>query len=157
MLHFWKTLHKGIYIMKSGVCVSVSLLWKMLNSPPVLKLLDSQGYLWLPYDLAEVKKIIGETFKPATLFFQKNTLCHSFRIIVIPSVWLSFLPNHCHFKYLSWQWFGRNDNHTEGWKNWPYLRVIINTYYLLRKCACRVRFDSKQKSDREKTCKGPSI
>ena len=29
-------------------------------------------------------------------FFQKNTLCHSFRIIVIPSVLLSFLPDYCH-------------------------------------------------------------
>ena len=30
------------------------------------------------------------------IFFQKNTLCHSFRIIVIPSVLLSFLPDYCH-------------------------------------------------------------
>ena len=29
-------------------------------------------------------------------FFQKNTLCHSFRIIVIPSILLSFLPDYCH-------------------------------------------------------------
>ena len=29
-------------------------------------------------------------------FFQKNTLCHSFRITVIPSVLLSFLPDNCH-------------------------------------------------------------
>ena len=57
-----------------------------LTSPPVLKLLDSQGYLWLPYDLAEVIKLIEETFElKEYLFFQKNTLCHSFWIIVIPS------------------------------------------------------------------------
>jgi hypothetical protein len=35
-----------------------------LTSPPVLKLWDSQGYLWLPYDLTEVIKLIGETFEP---------------------------------------------------------------------------------------------
>ena len=29
-------------------------------------------------------------------FFHKNTLCHSFRIIVIPSELLSFLPYYCH-------------------------------------------------------------
>ena len=29
-------------------------------------------------------------------FFQKNTLCHSFCIIVIPSILLSFLPDYCH-------------------------------------------------------------
>ena len=28
--------------------------------------------------------------------FQKNTLCHSFCISVIPSVLLSFLPDYCH-------------------------------------------------------------
>jgi hypothetical protein len=64
--------------------------------PSVLKLLDSQGYLWLPYDLAEVIKLIEETFVLKRLFFQKNTLCHSFRIIDIPSVLLSFLPDYCH-------------------------------------------------------------
>ena len=63
------------------VCVSPI----TLTSPPVLKLLDSQGYLWLPYDLTEVIKLIEETFE------QKNTLsflpdyCHSFHISVIPS------------------------------------------------------------------------
>ena len=67
-----------------------------LTSPPVLKLQDGQGYLWLPYDLAEVIKLIGETFEPKKNFFQKNTLCHSFRIIVIPSLLLSFLPDYCH-------------------------------------------------------------
>ena len=30
------------------------------------------------------------------IFFQKNTLCHSFRISVIPSIVLSFLPDYCH-------------------------------------------------------------
>ena len=44
-----------------------------LTSPLVLKLLNSQGYLWLPYDLAEVIKLIGETFEPPFVF-QKNTL-----------------------------------------------------------------------------------
>ena len=54
-----------------------------LTSPPVLKLWDTQGYLWLPYDLMEVIKLIRVTFKQK-FFFQKNILCHSFRITVIP-------------------------------------------------------------------------
>ena len=75
-----------------GWCVFVCGHWNVqtLTSPPVLKLWDSQGYLWLSYDLMEVINLIGVTFK------QKNTLCHSFRIIVIPSVLLSFLPYYCH-------------------------------------------------------------
>ena len=58
----------------------------MLTSNPVLKLLDSQGYLWIPYDLLEVVKLIEVTFK---LFFQENILCH-------PFVLLSFLLYYCH-------------------------------------------------------------
>ena len=68
-----------------------------LTTPPVLMLRGTQGYLWLPYDLTEVINLIGETFEPKNIFFfKKNTLCHSFRIIVIPSVLLSFLPDFCH-------------------------------------------------------------
>ena len=80
----------------------------MLTSPPVFKLLDSQGYLWLPYDLTEVIKLFGETFE------QKNTLCHSFRIIVIPSKLfreLQILTSSKSFPY------------PKGDKNWPYMRV----------------------------------
>ena len=66
-----------------------------LTSPSILKLCDTQGYLWLPYDLTEVIKLFGVTFKQKNLFFQKNTLCHSFGISVIPSVLLSFLPDWC--------------------------------------------------------------
>ena len=45
----------------------------------------------------EVKKLIGERFEPKKIFFfKKNTLCHSFHIIVIPSIVLSFLPDYCH-------------------------------------------------------------
>jgi hypothetical protein len=65
------------------------------TSLPVLKLWDTQGYLWLSYDLMKVIKLIGEIFEPIFFFFQ-NTLCHSFLIIVIPSVLLSFLPDYCH-------------------------------------------------------------
>ena len=36
---------------------------QMLASPPILKLWDTQGYLWLCYDLMEVIKLIGVTFK----------------------------------------------------------------------------------------------
>ena len=66
-----------------------------LTSPPILKLWDTQGYLWLPYDLTEVIKLFGVTFKQKNFFFQKNTLCHSFRIIVIPLILLSFLLDYC--------------------------------------------------------------
>ena len=63
-----------IYIIKAGVCVSVCghLNVPTLTSPPILKLLDSQGYLWLPYDLTEVIKLIGETLGPKEYFFAKK-------------------------------------------------------------------------------------
>ena len=67
-----------------------------LTTPPVLMLWGTQGYLWLPYDLTEVIKLFGVTFKQKNIFFFKKILCHSFRIIVIPSVLLSFLPDYCH-------------------------------------------------------------
>ena len=73
----------------SGVCLFVCGHYnvRMLTSPPILKLWVTQGYLWLPYDLTEVIKLIGETFE------QKDTLCHSFRIIVIPSVHIVIIPD----------------------------------------------------------------
>ena len=40
--------------------------------------------------------IIEETFKQKRFFFKKTFVCHSFRIINIPCVILSFLPNYCH-------------------------------------------------------------
>ena len=127
-----------------------------LTSPPVLKLWDTQGYLWLPYDLTEVIKLIGERFEPKKLFFQKITLCHSFRISVIPSVLLSFLPDFCHSfricvipsrlvsflsnivipsKLLPFQIFViLNSSNTlpypkgekNGHRRWPYMRVFTN-------------------------------
>ena len=75
---------------------------QMLTSPPILKLWDTQGYLWLPYDLAKVIKLIGERFEPKKLFFSKKYFmsflphyCHSFRITVIPSGLLSLFPYYC--------------------------------------------------------------
>jgi hypothetical protein len=81
-----------------GRCLSVCqhLNVQTLTSPPILKLWDTQGYLWLSSDLTEVIKLIGVTFRQKKIFFQKNTLCHSFRISVIPSVVLSFFPDYCH-------------------------------------------------------------
>ena len=88
-----------------GRCLSVCqhLNVQTLTSPPILKLWDTQGYLWLPYDLTEVIKLFGVTFKQKNFFFQKKYFmsflppyCHSFRITVIPSVLLSFLPDFCH-------------------------------------------------------------
>ena len=58
-----------------------------VTSPPVLKLWDSQGYLWLPYDLTEVINLTGVTFKQKNIFFFKD----SFQIIVIPSVMMLLL------------------------------------------------------------------
>ena len=102
-----------------------------------------QGYLWLPYDLAEVIKLIGEILGPKTFFFQKKYFvipsplvsflhyyCHSFCIIVIPYVLVSFLPYYCHSfhiivipsklhivisKFLN----------SSCALPWPYLRVIV--------------------------------
>ena len=124
-----------------------------LTSPPVLKLWDTQGYLWLPYDLTEVIKLIEERFEPKNIFFQKNTLCHSFRISVIPSVLLSFLPYYCHsfriivipsvlvsflpnivipselFRELQILTSSKSFPYPKGEKNghrrWPYMRVSI--------------------------------
>ena len=102
-------IYEYIYIIKSDVCLSVCQHSNVrtLTSPPILKLWDTQGYLWLPYDLTEVIKLFGVTFKQKNFFFFKKILyvipsallsflryyCHSFRITVIPSVLLSFLPN----------------------------------------------------------------
>ena len=61
----------------------------LTTNTPVFKLWDTQGYLWLPYDLTEVTKLIGETFESKRFFFRKF---HSFRINVIPSGLLSSLP-----------------------------------------------------------------
>ena len=90
-----------------GRCLSVCHYYDVrLTSPPVLKLWGTQGYLWLPYDLTEVIKLIGERFEPKKKKKFKKILyvipsallsflpyyCHSFQIIVIPSILLSFLP-----------------------------------------------------------------
>ena len=62
---------KDSYLYYKGQCVFVCghSNVQTLTSPQILKLLDSQGYLWLPYDLREVIKLIGETFGPKTFFF----------------------------------------------------------------------------------------
>ena len=90
-----------------------------LTSPPVLKLWDTQGYLWLSYDLTKVIKLIGERFEQnKKIFFKKIVYvipsallpclpdyCHSFRIFVILSGFLSFLPI-CHaFRIIAFQIF----------------------------------------------------
>ena len=118
-----------------------------LTTPPVLKLWGTQGYLWLPYDLTEVIKLIGERFEPKKYFFSKKYpmsflphYCHSFRITVIPSGFLSFLPYQCHSfrinvipsKLLPFQIFSiLNISSTlpypkgekNGHRRWPYMRV----------------------------------
>ena len=85
-------------------CVSVCRHFNVrLTTPPVLMLWGTQGYQWLPYDLTEVIKLIGERFEPKNIFFQKKYpmsflphYCHSFHSTVIPSGLLSFLPYYCH-------------------------------------------------------------
>ena len=87
------------FFQKNTLCHS----FRIIVIPSVLKVFDSQGYLWLPYDLTEVIKLIGERFEPKKYFFSKKYpmsflphYCHSFRITVIPSGFLSFLPDYCH-------------------------------------------------------------
>ena len=115
-----------------------------LSSPPVLELLASQGYLWLPYDLAEVIKLIGVTFKkkkikkilyviPSALLSFLPYYCHSFRIIVIPSILVSFLPNIVIpselFRELQVLTSSNSFPYPKGEKNghrrWPYMRVLL--------------------------------
>ena len=90
-----------LYCYMRIVFYQVSSVWnvQMLTSPPILKLLDSQGYLWLSYGPNGVNKTNGVNI----FFFQKNTLCHSYRISVIPVIpsgLLSFLPNYSeNYKY----------------------------------------------------------
>ena len=72
------------------ITVIPSGLLSFLPYPAVLKLYDSQGYLWLPYDLTEVIKLFGVTFKQkkkSKKYFMSFLphFCHSFRIIVTPS------------------------------------------------------------------------
>ena len=78
------------YVYYSSVCVCGHSNVAMLTSPPILKLWDTQGYLWLPYDLMEVIKLFGVTFKQKNIFFFKKIL------YVIPSALLSFLPYYYH-------------------------------------------------------------
>ena len=100
---FWRLIRYNPYnyIIKADVCGHFNV--RTLTSPPILKLRDNQGYLWLPNDLKEVINLIGVTFKQKNIFFSKKYFmsflphyCHSFRITVIPSVLLSFLPDYCH-------------------------------------------------------------
>jgi hypothetical protein len=100
-------------------------------SHPILKLWDTQGYLWLPYDLTEVIKVNGETFELKQK--QENTLsfllhyCHSFYITVIPSGLLSFFPDYCHSFCISchsFQIFSFLPNYCHQF--WDYLLVFQN-------------------------------
>jgi hypothetical protein len=137
-----------------------------LTSPPVLKLLDSQGYLWLCYDLAEVIKLIGETFEQKVFFSKKyfvipSTLlsflpyyCCSFCIIVIPSALVSFPPNYCHsFRVIvipselllliilnSSCTLPYPKGGKIGWQSRPYLRVSYKEHFKRLKCDSSIEF-----------------
>ena len=96
---------------KIGINYEISYLEPRLLLPPIAQLVEHQtsdqdvlssSLTWgsilfyarlctvIRHCVAEVINLIRKTFE------QKNTLCHFFRIIVIPSVILSFLPNYFH-------------------------------------------------------------
>ena len=69
-------------------------------------------YLWLPHDLAEVIKLIGETFRAKIfllsfhpIFVIPSEYCHAFRIIAISNI--------CHPEQLQYPPI------PEGRENWP--------------------------------------
>ena len=90
---FW-TIKKPIYIIKADVCLFVCghSNVQMLTSPPILKLWNTQGYLWLPYDQTEIMKLIGERFEP--IFFSKTQFHQSqmqnLRIVLTNIIMVSF-------------------------------------------------------------------
>ena len=94
----WNFLSDVVYkIQVWNLYYKVRCVWT-LECPQILKIWDTQEYLWLPYDLTEVIKLIGVTFEQKILFFSKKYFmsflphyCHSFRITFIPSRLLSFL------------------------------------------------------------------
>ena len=108
-----------------------------LTSPPVLKLWDTQGYLWLSYDLNE--DLIGGRFEPKKILYGIPSAllsflpdyCHSFQIIVISSILVSFLPNIVIpskiFRELwiltSSKRFPYPKSEKNGHRRWPYMRV----------------------------------
>ena len=122
MIFLWKNLP---FLIKINLYYKVRCLFVChysnvrLTTPPVLKLWGTQGYLWLPYDLTEVIKLIGERFEPKNFFFSKKYpmsflphYCHSFHSTVIPSGLLSFLPDYCH----SFQILSFHPNYSENYK-----------------------------------------
>ena len=84
-----------IYIIKSDVCL------RTLECPAnYSSSFYAMGYPRVPmaslWPNGGNKANWGNIQAKKNFFFQKNTLCHSFRISVIPSVLLSFLPDYCH-------------------------------------------------------------
>jgi hypothetical protein len=99
-------------------------------------------------------KLIGDTFEN-NIHFKKNTLCHSFHMIVIPFIVLSFLPGYCHsfriilipsflvpflpniiivipfefFKELqiltSFKRLTYPKGKKNGYRRWPYMQVLV--------------------------------
>ena len=133
------------------MCLS-SLQCTNVTSPPVLKLCDSQGYLWLPCVLTEAINLIGVTsrqkkfFKkvlyviPSVLLSFFPYYCHSFHINVIPSELLSFLQDYCHsFRIIviCHSEYFLYPPISEGWENRPaepsrtYLQVSFNFWHII--------------------------
>ena len=122
-----------IYIIKSGVCVFVCQHFNVqLTSPPVLKLWDTQGYLWLSAPQFFFSKKYFMSFLPHYFHTFHTTVipsrllsfllyyCHSFRIIVIPSKLfreLQILTSSKSFPYPK----GEKNGH----RRWPYMRVFV--------------------------------
>ena len=121
---------------------------------------------------------MGKDLSQKNIFFQKNTLCHSFRIIVIPSIVLSFLPDYCHsfriivipsvlvsflpnivipsklFRELQILTSSKSFPYPKGEKNghrrWPYMRVIHKK--LNKSCSLdKFFFSWKKNVSRKKT------
>ena len=85
---------------------------RTLTSPPILKLWDTQGYLWLPYDLTKVINLIGETIGSKKFFFAKKyfmsflpqdfirrTLVHNSAMHIIYMELLALFLKHCKKKF----------------------------------------------------------
>ena len=96
---------------------------QLLISPLILKLLDTQGYLWLLYDLTEVIKLIEETFWPKIFLFSKKFFmsflphyCHSFGSIAISNI--------CHPDYLLYPPIPKE------WEKWPAETTIFASRFI---------------------------
>ena len=80
----------------------------------------------------------GNIWAKKYFFFKKYftsflpNYCHSFRIIVIPSVLLSFLPNYCHSFRIRVRKFARRAGHICEWLHKNFGPIVINRFARVR-------------------------